>query len=128
MSVPKSDLYIITVAKKLVDYVFEVEEKSPKKFRGSLITKMDSTCLDLIELLYQSNALNLHDANRVQRQKECLVKLRIISFLSEIGQKYGCYTFHQYETISKQLHDCNAYLLNWMKSDEKRRGDKEGVE
>lgn len=128
MSVPKSDLYVITVAKKLVDYVFEIEEKSPKKFRGSIITKMDSACLELVELLYQANGTDLYDTNRIQKQKECLIKMRIISFLSEIGQKHGCYTFHQYETISKQLHDCNAYLLNWTRSDSKRRGDKEGVE
>lgn len=124
MPIPRSELYVITMAKKMTEYIFLIEEKSPKKFRGSLISKMDNACLDLIELLYESNSIRVGDETRLIKQKQCQIKLRMISFISEAGQKHGCYTFHQYETICKYLSDCNTYLLSWMKSDRDRCSNK----
>jgi len=37
MASPKSDLYVITKAKELAKYVVVVTEKSPKKYRFTLV-------------------------------------------------------------------------------------------
>lgn len=85
---------------------------------------MDNACLELIELLYESNSIRVGDKTRLIKQKQSQIKLRMISFISETGQKHGRYTFHQYETICKYLSDCNTYLLSWMKSDRDRCSNK----
>ena len=50
-----NDLVVITVTKKLCAYVIAVTEKSPKKFRGVFINRMQNYCLDTIEYLLAAN-------------------------------------------------------------------------
>lgn len=41
-----SELAVITKTKKLADYVFTVTHKSPKKYRFSIVSRMQNYCLD----------------------------------------------------------------------------------
>ena len=66
----KSDLYVITKAKELAKYVITVTEKSPKKFRFTLVTRLQNYCLDIIENLLFANMLPLVEPRRLQHQKE----------------------------------------------------------
>ena len=45
-----NDLVVITVTKKLCAYVIAITEKSPKKFRGVFINRMQNYCLDTIDI------------------------------------------------------------------------------
>ena len=53
----KSDLYVITKVKELTEYVITVTEKSPKKFRFTLVARLQNYCLDVVENLYLANSL-----------------------------------------------------------------------
>jgi hypothetical protein len=58
MSTPPSELKVITECKRLNEYVFHVTEKSPRKYRYSLVDRMDNLCLDVISLLYEANDIS----------------------------------------------------------------------
>ena len=50
-----NDLMVITVVKKLAAYTIAVTEKSPKKFRGVFVNRMQNYCLDTLECLLEAN-------------------------------------------------------------------------
>jgi hypothetical protein len=52
MATPPSELRVITAAKNLATYLFQVLERAPKKFRYSLITRLENKSLDVVEALY----------------------------------------------------------------------------
>lgn len=41
---------VITVVKKLGAYIIAVTEKSPKKFRGVFVVRMQNYCLDTLKI------------------------------------------------------------------------------
>lgn len=45
------ELAVIVKAKDLGSYIFTVTDKSPKKFRFTLVTRLQNTSLDIIENL-----------------------------------------------------------------------------
>ncbi len=51
----ESELIVITKAKELSRYVFQVTQHAPKKFRFSLVSKMQTLSLEVIECIYQAN-------------------------------------------------------------------------
>lgn len=64
MSTPRSEMYVITVTKDMVDYILTISEKSPKKFRYSLLTKMHTACFEAMEYLYEANIEKLGSEQR----------------------------------------------------------------
>ncbi len=51
----KSELAVITKAKDLCSYVMTVTEKSPKRFRFTLTSRLQNYALDVIENLFMAN-------------------------------------------------------------------------
>jgi hypothetical protein len=62
MATPPSELRVITAAKNLATYLFQVLERAPKKFRYSLITRLENKSLDVVEALYAANVVKLGEA------------------------------------------------------------------
>lgn len=120
MSTPKSELYVITSAKKLAGYVLDLTEKCPKKFRYSYLVRIEECCLSIVSLLYEANDIKLGNSLRSEKQSDVKTKLRILDFLSEEAMKHGCFLLHQYEVVSSYLYDCSHALEKWVISDQKR--------
>ena len=55
MAAYQSDLAVITKAKELCSYVMTITDKSPKKFRFTLVAKLQTYALNVIENLYRAN-------------------------------------------------------------------------
>ena len=55
MAAYQSELAVITKAKDLCSYVMTVTDKSPKRFRFTLVAKLQSYALNTIESLYRAN-------------------------------------------------------------------------
>ena len=55
----QSELSVITKAKDLCSYILTVTEKSPKRFRFTLTTKLQNYALNIIEDLYRANEVFL---------------------------------------------------------------------
>lgn len=65
----KSDLYVVTKLKELTKYVITVTEKSPKKFRFTLVVRLQNYCLDVIENLVLANMLPTGSSERLGKKE-----------------------------------------------------------
>ncbi len=115
----KSDLFVITKAKDLAKYIITVTEKSPKKFRFTLVVRMQNMILDILENLYLANTLPLGN-DRIEKQERAKTLLSMLDYFAGLSYEEDCILFKQYEQIALQQAECLLYLNKWMASDKKR--------
>lgn len=119
-----NDLIVITVVKKLGAYVIAVTEKSPKKFRGVFINRMQNYCLDTLEFLLKANFIRMDSqVNKIKReglQKEAIVRLKLMGYVAMVAENSGCILNRQYKQISMQLAEAINLIVAWKKSDDER--------
>ena len=119
-----NDLLVITIAKKLAAYVITVTEKSPKKFRGVFVNRMQNYCLDTLEYLLQANFTRMDSIeNKKKReinQKEAVVKMKLLGYMTMLAESSGCILKKQYKQISIQLSEVINLTVAWKKSDDDR--------
>lgn len=125
----KNELSVITKAKDLGNYIFVITDKSPKKFRFTLVSRMQNLALDVIENLYQANAVfvrNTNDMNRIERrkffQKEAYVKLKLLGYIALMAREQQCILPKQFNQIGLMTTETNSLLIAWINSDRKRYG------
>jgi len=117
MSTPKNELYVITICKKLNEYISTINDNAPRKFRYSIIIKIDNECIELIKDIYLANNSKVNDPKRKEYQESAKVHLSMIDYIFLLGVKRQCYSSHQYEVMSKLNYDCLSYLNKWIMSD-----------
>ncbi len=119
-----NDLMVITVVKKLAAYTIAVTEKSPKKFRGVFVNRMQNYCLDTLECLLEANFIRMDaiekKTKREELQKEAIVKLKLLGYVSMVAENSGCILKKQYKQISIQLSEAINLTVAWKKSDDER--------
>lgn len=119
-----NDLIVITVVKKLGAYIIAVTEKSPKKFRGVFVNRMQNYCLDTLEFLLEANFIRMdsqiNKTKREELQKEAIVKLKLLGYVSMVAESSGCILNRQYKQISMQLAEAINLIVAWKKSDDER--------
>lgn len=123
-----NDLVVITVVKKLGAYIITVTEKSPKKFRGVFVNRMQNYCLETLEYLLQANFIRLdcidNKRKREYYQKEAIIKLKLLGYISMVAQQSNCILLKQYKQISSQIAQAINLTVAWKKSDDKRWNNK----
>jgi hypothetical protein len=119
-----NDLVVITAVKKLGAYTIAVTEKSPKKFRGVFVNRMQNYCLDTLECLLEANFIRMdateNKTKREELQKEAIVKLKLLGYVSMVAENSGCILKKQYKQISLQLSEAINLIAAWKKSDDER--------
>lgn len=119
-----NDLVVITTVKKLAAYTIAVTEKSPKKFRGVFVNRMQNYCLDTLECLLEANFIRMDapekKVKREELQKEAIVKLKLLGYVSLVAENSGCILNKQYKQISMQLSEAINLTIAWKKSDDER--------
>ncbi|MEI3530306.1 MAG: four helix bundle protein [Bacilli bacterium] len=119
-----NDLVVITVVKKLGAYVIAVTEKSPKRFRGVFVNRMQNFCLDALEDLLKANYIRMdcleNKTKRENLQKEAIVKLKLLGYVAMLAENSGCILKKQYKQISLQLAEAINLIVAWKKSDDER--------
>lgn len=119
-----NELMVITVVKKLGAYTIAVTEKSPKKFRGVFVNRMQNYCLDTLECLLEANFIRLDSReNKMLRedfQKKAIIKLKLLGYVSMVAENSGCILKRQYKQISLQLSEAINLIAAWKKSDDER--------
>ena len=126
MAIKTSELAVITKAKDLWSYVMTVTDKSPKRFRFTLVAKMQGYALNTIEELYRANEVFVSkgDTNkaalRLDYQHKALTELKLLAYMSQLAMEQQCILPKQYEQITKKLYDCQNMLGAWVKSDNRR--------
>ena len=124
----KSELTVIVKAKELCSYIMTVTDKSPKRFRFTLVSRMQNYALDIIEKLYTANEVFVQSPQQEQAQKrlglqqEAQTSLRLLGYISQLAMEQQCILPKQYEQISRLIYDCRNLLGAWEKSDRKRFG------
>ena len=119
-----NDLIVITVVKKLAAYIITITEKSPKKFRGVFVNRMQNYCLDTLEYLLQANFIRMdsleNKKRREENQKEAIVKLKLLGYIAMLAENSGCILKKQYKQISIQIAEAINLTVAWKKSDDDR--------
>ena len=109
----KSNLYVFTKAKDLAKYIITITEKSPKKYRFTLVVRIQNYILDVIENIYLANE-SKDVKERIARQERAKSLLSMLDYFCQIAYEQECISFSQYEQISKQQAECLLYLKKWM--------------
>lgn len=128
MAAEQSELSVITKAKEMCSYIMTVTEKSPKRFRFTLVSKLQGYALNVIENLYRANEVFVRPgdtgkaAQRLEHQRQALTELKLLGYMSQLAMEQGCILPKQYEQITKKAHDCQNMLGAWLNSDRKRLG------
>ena len=128
MAAYQSELAVITKAKDLCSYVMTVTDKSPKRFRFTLVAKLQNYALDIIENLYRANEVFVKAGDREKAQQridfqhQALTELKLLGYMAQLSMEQGCILPKQYEQITKKIHDCQNMLGAWLNSNRKRLG------
>ena len=122
----KSELSVIIKAKDLCSYVMTVTDKSPKRFRFTLVSRMQNYALDVIENLYFANEIFVQAGQKEQAEKRIVhqqkaqISLKLLGYIAQLVMEQQCILPKQYEQITRQVYDCRNLLGAWMTSDKKR--------
>lgn len=114
------EMAVFTHAKKLSEYIFVITEKSPKKLRWSIVSRLQNASVEIVENLYRAN-YERDDATRIEYQKSAAVGLRILDFYSETARKKRAITIRQTEIIARQISETTRLLNGWVKSTKRNK-------
>lgn len=119
-----NDLMIITVVKKLGAYIIAVTEKSPAKYRGVFVNRMQNLSLEILELLLQANFVRIdcleNKKKREEYQKDAIIKLKMLGYISMVAENSNCILSKQFKQISIQIGEAINLIASWKKSDDAR--------
>jgi hypothetical protein len=108
----KSQLYVLVKAKELTKYLITVTERSPKKFRFTLVNRLQNYALDTIESILKANSLR-DVTKRMEEQDKAKELLNMLDSFAEISLQQGCILPKQYEQVSKLVAETLNYLQKW---------------
>ena len=119
-----NDLMAITVVKKLGAYIIVITEKSPAKYRGVFVNRMQNFCLDVLEELLRANFIRMiNETNKKDRethQLNAIVKLKMLGYIAMVAENSRCILTKQYKQISIQVGQAINLIAAWKKSDDER--------
>lgn len=96
-----NDLIVITVVKKLGAYIIAVTEKSPKKFRGVFVNRVQNLSLEILKLLLQANFVRIdcleNKKKREEFQKDAIIKLKMLGYISMVAENSNCILSKQFK-------------------------------
>lgn len=109
------EMAVFTHAKKLSEYVFVITEKSPKKFRWSIISRLQNASVEAIENLYHAN-FEREAEDRLIYQKKAAVSLKLLDFYAETARKKQAITIRQTGILAQYIAETVKLLNGWIKS------------
>lgn len=117
-----NELFVITKAKELAAYVLTITDKSPKKFRFTLVSRMQNLVLNVIEYLLRANDVYVGQHNqersravRGEWQQRAITDLKILNYIAMIAMEQNCILPRQYAQIAKQSSEVLALAIRWKK-------------
>lgn len=109
------EMAVFTHAKKLSEYIFVITEKSPKKLRWSIVSRLQNASTELIEHLYRAN-YEREESARAEYQSRATVCLSLIDFYADTAKRMKAINMHQMSVIARQLGEVGKLLKGWIKS------------
>lgn len=119
------DLEVIKKAKALVKRTYQVTSNSknyPKKYRYTLVPRMQNRAVDIYTLLFESNRMNIniYAKQRYVLQSKVITYCEELMFFIELSYDLGMISMKRMESWSKDVADIKHMTLAWRKKDQAR--------
>lgn len=121
----EKELEVIQKAKKLAEHTLRITSncnKYPKKFRFSLVDKMQNKSLEIYEHLHEANRTDLRDykRDRLELQTKVITKCDELMFFIELSHTLNLISEKSMEYWSKMVSDIKHMTIAWRSKDRQR--------
>lgn len=121
----EKELEVIQKAKKLAEHTLRITSncnKYPKKYRFSLVDKMQNKSLEVYEHLHEANRTDLRDykRDRLELQTKAVTKCDELIFYIELSHTLNLINTKSMEYWSKMVSDIKHMTIAWRSKDRKR--------
>ena len=131
MDIPKSlpkqgEFMLITKAKDLVKHtdIMTSDRRYPKKYRFTLVNRLQVKTLDIFECIQEANELDLNDPvenrERLQLQRRALTLCKTVLFFIELSHEKNLISAEQCGAWAKTVLDVKNMTAKWHKQDKER--------
>lgn len=119
------ELRVILKAKELVKHTLIITSncnRYPKKYRFSLVDKMQNKALEIYEHLYEANRtdLRLYPKERSELQTKAITKCDELLFYIELSMELNIINNKSTEYWSKMVSDIKHMAIAWRTKDKER--------
>ena len=120
-----NDLKVILKAKDLAEHTLRVTSncnRYPKKYRFSLVDKMQNKALEIYEYLYEANRTDLRcfARERSELQTKAIAHCDMLLFYIELSMKLNIINVNSMEYWSKMVTDIKHMAIAWRSKDKER--------
>lgn len=121
----ENELKVILKAKDLCEHTLRITSncnRYPKKFRFSLVDKMQIKALEIYEYLYEANRTDLKDyaRERSELQTKAITHCDELLFYIELSHKLNIINVQSMEYWSKMVTDIKHMSIAWRSKDKGR--------
>lgn len=121
----ENDLQVILKAKDLAEHTLRITSncnRYPKKFRFSLVDKMQNKSLEIYEYLHEANRTDLKNnlKERSELQTKAITHCDELLYYIELSHKLNIINVNSMEYWSKIVSDVKHMTIAWRSKDKKR--------
>ncbi len=121
-----NELDVIKKSKDLMEHTFRLTSncnRFPKKFRFSLVDRMQLKAMDIYECLEDANCCDIktNGAERWDYQRKAINHCKRLLVYIELSNKLGIISVNSMEYWSKMVTDIKYMTMAWRKSDCQRK-------
>lgn len=119
------DLRVITKAKQLAKHTLIMTSNArryPKKFRFSLVDKMQNKALEIYEMLFEANRTDIKDykRERLELQTKAITHCDEFMYFIELSYELNIINSGSMEAWSKMVMDVKHMAIAWRSKDRSR--------
>lgn len=120
-----TDLKVILKARDLAEHTIRVTSncnRYPKKYRFSLVDRMQNKCLGIYEALMEANRTDIKDykRDRLELQTKAVTYCDELLFYIELSYKLNIINDKSMEYWSKMVTDIKHMTIAWRSKDKER--------
>ena len=111
------ELTVITRAKELCGYILTVTDQSPKKFRFTLVSRLQNYSLDILEKLYLANSVVIKEGTpaedcqkRRNYQREAYTTLRLLAYIAMVARENQCILNRQHTVMAFAMNRLTGFM------------------
>lgn len=121
----ESDLQVILKAKDLCEHTLRLTSncnRYPKKWRFTLVDKMQNAALDIWKYLHEANRTDLkcYARERSELQTKAITNCDALLFYIELSHKLNIINLKSMEYWSKMVTDVKRMSIAWRTKDKQR--------
>ena len=119
------ELRVVAKAKELAEHTLRITSncnRYPKKFRFSLVDKMQKKSLEIYEMLFEANRTDLKrfGRERSELQTKAITYCDELLFYIEMSMKLNIINISSMEYWSKMVSDIKHMAIAWRTKDKER--------